>query len=161
MKKRIEYKFKAGERAKLIRRREAARLIEYTRALVKRFGPEVIDVLAETTRDLGAKAAHRLLDELNIKERDATTAVRLLSYFYGLVGNSGEVVEATPDRAVRRESICICSDIWDFEFCNKVTGGPFLEGLCSAINPKLTFSHPKWMSRPGDGCCEVVFEMKR
>jgi hypothetical protein len=155
----IEYTFEGEERAKMMRKREAARVFEYTKALVKRFGPEVIDVLGETSRELTKKGTENLLKELGIKERDAIAAVKVISYFHALTGTSGEIIEATPSRAVRIERACPCSDVWDYEFCSKVTSVPAIEGMCAAINPKIKFSHPKFINR-GDDCCELVFELK-
>lgn len=41
MKKRIEYFIEGEERAKMVRKREAARGFEYAKALANKFGPEV------------------------------------------------------------------------------------------------------------------------
>ncbi|MBL7178441.1 MAG: hypothetical protein ISS66_21675 [Desulfobacteraceae bacterium] len=156
----IDYTFDGEERAKIVRKREAARVFEYTKALVKRFGPEVLDVLGETSRELTMKGTEKVLEELNIEERDAIAAVKVISYFHAITGTSGEVVEATPHRAVRIERACPCSDLWDHEFCSKVTSVPAIEGMCAAINPKLTFTHPKFLNR-GDDRCEMVFELNK
>jgi hypothetical protein len=105
------------------------------------------------------KGTQRVLKELDIKERDAIAAVKVLSYFHAITGTSGEVTEATPRRAVRIERACPCSDVWDHEFCSKVGSIPAIEGMCAAINPKLIFSHPKFLNR-GDDYCEMVFELR-
>ncbi len=159
MEKRIEFIIEGEERAKIVRKREAARVYEYTKALVDKFGTEVLDILGETSKNLTMKGTQNLLKQLNIEERDAIAAVKVLSYLHAVTGTSGEVVEATPNRAVRIERHCPCSEFWDFEFCNRVTSVPAMEGICAAINPKLAFSHPKFITR-GDDYCEIVFEMK-
>ncbi len=159
MEEKIDYKFEGEQRAKMVRKREAARVFEFTRALVNKFGPGVYDVLGETSRELTKKGTENVLKELDIKERDAIAAVKVLSYFHAITGTSGEVTEATPHRAVRIERECPCSTVWDHEFCSKVGSIPAIEGICAAINPKLVFSHPKFLNR-GDDYCEMVFELK-
>jgi len=159
MKESIKYSFEGEERAKMVRKREAARVFAYAKALADKFGPEVYDILGETTKNTARKGTENLLKKLNIKERDAIAAVKVLTYFHAISGTSGEVVEATPKRAVRIERSCPCSEDWDVDFCSKVTSIPAMQGICEAISPKLTCSHPKFIRR-GDDRCEMVFEMK-
>jgi len=159
MEYKIEYTINSEERAKRLRKSGSTRLFEFTRALANKFGPEVYAVLGETNKKLAIRSTQNVLKELNIEERDAISAVRVLSYLHAFSGTSGEVVEATPTRAVRIERSCPASECWDYEYCYKVGSLPVAEGICAAINPKLTVSHPKYITR-GDDCCEFVFELK-
>ena len=115
------------------------------------------DVVRKFVRDYEAK---RTLRALGIKERDATAAIKVLTYMHNLTHPLGEITEMTPQRSVRIERHCPFSKILSPDKCKNWISGPAFKGLCEAIDPDLVHSHTTYLSAGDDGC-DLTFEMKQ
>ena len=141
---------------KLMIEREPRNIMKFAEVVTEKYGPEAFDVMRQAFKKMWFNKTKKLLDELEIKERDAIAAVKIDTFVHR---DMGEVIEATPKRAVREERWCPHQDIFTPEFCLLTSGAAF-EGVCEAINPKLVSRYEKVLTRPGDDCCRLVFELR-
>jgi hypothetical protein len=123
--------------------------------LKERYGPEATKVISKWQRKMWTKITKILLADLNIEERDASAAAKLTTHIFR---DMGEVVEVSPERAVREERICLHSKAWPVEYC-ELLHIPAMEAIAKTINPKLEARVEKFLSK-GDDCCRTVFELK-
>ncbi|MEW6553732.1 MAG: hypothetical protein AB1384_05550 [Actinomycetota bacterium] len=114
------------------------------------------DIMRKYIRDYEAEM---ILERLGVVERDATAAMKALTYMHNLT-TKGEIVEMTTHRCVRRESHCPAAGFLNKGFCRDILSGPAFRGLCEAINPDLEHIHTSYLSG-GDDVCELIFEMRR
>lgn len=96
---------------------------------------------------------------LNLKGDDAITAIKALTYFHTLTGVTGEIVEMTPERAVRVETACPAAKYVDQDFCQNTMSCPAFTAVAQTINPDLIHRHDLYLSG-GDDSCTMIFEMK-
>lgn len=114
------------------------------------------DIVYKYVRDY---EAGKILELLGIKERDATAAIKAVTYMHNLTHPLGEITEMTPERSVRVEKHCPFAKFLSPEICRNIVSGPAFKGLCEAINPKLVHTHTNYLSG-GDEICDLVFQMK-
>lgn len=114
------------------------------------------DVVRTYVRDHEAK---RTLRALGIEERDATAAIKVLTYMHNLTHPLGEITEMTPRRSVRIEKHCPFARFLSPDTCRELISGPAFKGLCEAIHPNLVHLHTKYLSG-GDDCCDLTFEIR-
>jgi hypothetical protein len=114
------------------------------------------DIMHKYIRDYEAEM---ILDRLGVEERDATAAMKALTYMHNLT-TKGEITEMTPERCTRREIYCPGAKFLTPEFCRDVLSGPAFRGLCEAINPDLEHIHTTYLSG-GDDVCELIFELNQ
>jgi len=118
----------------------------------------------------GGKTLHPMIQQkYNIPVEDAAGAAKL-SLVVGKVAlgpeYTSEIVESTPERAVRRTYKCA---LWErakeynlldaFEVCGEPCA-TFVEEGFKAVNPKIAFELtkcPEW----GDEYCEFLYEFKK
>ncbi|MFC1964420.1 hypothetical protein ACFLWG_00215 [Chloroflexota bacterium] len=142
-------------KSKMMFLREPMNIMTFAEVVTGKYGPGVLEVMKKSIKDFWIVRGKLMLDELGIKERDAIGAIKILSFVHR---NMGDIVEATPERAVREERFCDYSNIWGPEWCDLVSGSG-LTGMVYAVNPKLVVSHEKMLTR-GDNCCRIVVELK-
>lgn len=128
----------------------------WLRGLIPTDMEEPGDVMRKYIRD---HEAEMILDRLGVEERDATAAMKALTYMHNLT-TKGEITEMTPGRCVRRESYCPGARFLTPEFCKNILSGPAFRGLCEAINPELEHIHTTYLSG-GDEVCELIFELNK
>ena len=143
-------------RQRMVFFREPMNLMTFAEVVASKYGPEVYKVIRKAIRDFWEVRAKSMLDEFKITERDAIGAIKVLSLVHGDIG---EVVEATPKRAVREERYCVFTDIFTPFWC-ELASVSAMEGICAAVNPKLTVTYEKYLTRKGDDCCRIVVEQK-
>jgi len=114
------------------------------------------DVARKYVRDY---EAGRILRALAIEERNATTAIKALTYMHNLTHPLGEITEMTPERSVRIERHCPYARWLSRDKCRELISGPAFTGLCEAIHPNLIHTHTKYLSG-GDDMCDLTFELK-
>ena len=114
------------------------------------------DVVRKYVRDYEAK---RTLRALGIEERDATAAIKALTYMHNLTHPLGEITEMTPQRSKRVEKHCPFARFLSPAKCKDLISGPAFKGLCEAIHPNLIHMHTNYLSG-GDDCCELAFELR-
>ena len=114
------------------------------------------DVVRKYGREYEAK---RTLRALGIEERDATAAIKVLTYMHNLTHPLGEVTEMTPQRSIRVEKHCPFAGLLSPAKCKNLISGPAFKGLCEAIHPNLIHIHTKYLSG-GDDCCDLAFELR-
>ncbi|MCX7710980.1 MAG: hypothetical protein N2484_14170 [Clostridia bacterium] len=98
--------------------------------------------------------------KLGIEKDDAMAAVKLLTYFHTLTGVIGQIIEMTPERAVRIESYCPAYNKFSKEFCSEVMSYPVFCSICRVLNPRITHTHETYLSG-GDDTCKLVFELEK
>jgi hypothetical protein len=147
------------EKFNMTKERSGRTLVLYIQALVERFGPEVYDLLGGVARQYAARRYRDIIKRLNIREKNPIGAVKCLSYVHTVGCIEGEVVEASPMRAVRIERKCPMMNIYTYDMCSRIVSLPVLQGICDAIGGNVVASHPRYLSR-GDDVCEMVFEVK-
>lgn len=114
------------------------------------------DVVRKYVRDYEAQ---RTLRTLAIKERDATAAIKVLTYMHNLTHPLGDITEITPRRSVRVERHCPFASFLSPRLCRDIISGPAFRGLCEAIHPDLIHIHTNYLSG-GDDSCDLSFELK-
>ena len=103
--------------------------------------------------------ANRSLRALGIADRDATAAIKVVTYMHNLTHPLGDVTEMTPERSVRIERHCPFARFLSRDTCRELISGPAFDGLCEAIHPNLVHSHAKYLSG-GDEMCDLTFELR-
>jgi hypothetical protein len=114
------------------------------------------DVVRTYVREYEAK---RTLRALGIEERDATAAIKVLTYMHNLTHPLGEITEMTPQKSMRVERHCPFARFLSPETCKNLISGPAFKGLCEAIHPAMMHTHTSYLSG-GDDCCDLAFEVK-
>jgi len=127
-----------------------------TEAFIKAYGEGAMAVAARAHAEMSRPLLERLMQR-NPVERDARGAAQLLTMMHTMGGVEGEVVESTPQRAVRRERRCPFQEVWSVEMCRQFSPA-IMEVICQVVNPKLTSYHTSYLSG-GDPTCDIVFEM--
>ena len=128
-----------------------------TEAFVKTYGEGAWEVASKAQAYEVQRFVERHVKEKTV-ESNARGAVEILSLLHNAGGVIGEVVESTPERAVRQERNCPWEGVWTLEMCQRFDPR-MMKTICTVLNPKLTLSRPKFLTG-GDGCCEYIFEMK-
>jgi len=128
-----------------------------TEAFVKEYGEGAVAVAAKAHAEMGRPLLERLMNK-NALPRDARGAAQLLTMLHTMGGVEGEVIESTPQRAVRRERKCPFQDVWPADMCRRFSPA-IMEVICQVVSPRLTTHHTSYLSA-GDPTCDIVFEMK-
>ena len=123
--------------------------------LKEKYGQDAVKIIERWQGKMWVKITKILLDELKIEERDARAAAKLTTFIFR---DMGEVVESSPNRAVREERVCLHSKAWPVEYC-LLLHIPAMKAIARTINPKLEARVEKFLSK-GDDCCRTVFELK-
>ena len=142
------------QRAKL--RSEMAQQVDLFQRLSERFGPDVLDVLAESV----SERARGRLAAADLKQRDLHAVMDLL---WNQMGGSAkfEVVEQTPERLELRVTQCVYAEEM------RRLGAPetglaafcaYDEGFCQGLNPSIRFTRTKTLMA-GDACCDHTYCM--
>jgi hypothetical protein len=128
----------------------------WLRGLIPTDMEEPGDVMRKYIRDYETEM---ILERLGVEERDATAAMKVLTYMHNLT-TRGEITEMTPGRCARRESYCPGAKFLTPGFCRDILSGPAFRGLCEAVNPELEHIHTTYLSG-GDDVCELIFELNK
>lgn len=132
----------------------------FFRYMMRRFIPTDMqkpgDVVRTYVRDY---EAGRTLRALGLEEKDATTAIKALTYMHNLTHPLGDITEMTRERSVRIEKHCPFAKLLSRDTCRDLISGPAFNGLCEAIHPNLVHTHTKYLSG-GDDMCNLTFELK-
>lgn len=126
---------------------------------IDRFGDEGLDLLRNVMGKMVIEDSNEVIKALEIKERDAIAAARVLSYIHDCCGVQGEIIEAAPGRAIRIETFCPLKDDLNREWSEKVISLPMISLIAKCVNPNIVISHPKYLCG-GDDRCEVIFELR-
>ncbi len=133
-------------------------------------------VWVDSWRHTGVALGPDVVKALNITEKDAAGAAKLVQAVKSVLGIECEIKEVSPKRSVVYVTRCpIYENIkgtdleWELR-CEYLVCIPFLSGLAQAINPNLTFTCAKTMrggtdkemqryfAHAGDHC-ELVIEL--
>lgn len=126
------------------------------RRLIDRFGPGVLDVLAESVSE-------RARDGLAAADLDCRDLTAVMDLLWNQMGGSAEfeIVEQTPERLELRVTRCIyaeemrrlgASETGLAAFC------AFDEGFCQGLNPRIRFMRTKTLMA-GDDCCDHTYDL--
>ena len=129
----------------------------WIRRLIPTDMENVGDIVRTYVRDYEAR---RTLRALGIEERDATAAIKALTYMHNLTHPLGDITEMSPHRSVRVERHCPFARLLSPSQCRDLISGPAFKGLCEAINPELVHIHTNYLSG-GDDTCDLAFELKQ
>lgn len=115
-------------------------------------------VAARSHAEMSRPLLERLVQK-NALPRDARGAAQLVTMLHTMGGVEGEVIESTPQRAVRREHKCPFQDVWTAEMCRQFSPA-IMEVICQVVGPGLTTYHTSYLSG-GDPTCDIVFQMEK
>ena len=128
-----------------------------------------IEIKAKIYAEAGRRMYPFVKEMFNIPLENAVDAAKFQLVIVTLLTGpelKGEIVEATPERAVVRTTKCAWWERWfkDFEVNPGLipcafTHPPFVDEGLKAVNPKITCKLTKAMPR-GDPYCEDVYEFK-
>ena len=136
---------------------EMSQKADLFRRLTERFGPGVLDVLAESV----SERARNSLAAANLDRRDLKAVMELLWNQMG-ENSSFEIIEETPERLALRVTRCIyaeemrklgASEIGLAAYC------AYDEGFCQGLNPRIRFTRTKTLMA-GDDCCDHTYCMR-
>ncbi|MFC1593160.1 hypothetical protein ACFL4C_04020 [Candidatus Omnitrophota bacterium] len=142
-------------RSKILFEREPKNVMTLADFVTKEYGLEAIDVMMEGNRKMWVELSKQLIDKLEIKEKDCIGAMKILSFVHR---DMGEVVEASPNRAVRLELRCPMLPLFGADWCIRVSKSS-LTGMANAVNPNIVL-HQEEFACKGGSSCRVVYEMK-
>ena len=135
-----------------IRAQDVAMIVK---AFVDKYGDEALQLAADAHTNMVGEDAEKMAKRF---EPNAKGMIEMLSAMHNNVGIIGEVIEATPKRAVRRETKCPFAGAWPAEWC-EIIHGPSLEKTAKMVNPKILVHRSKHLGK-GDEYCEYAFELE-
>ena len=143
------------QRARL--RAEMAKQVDLFQRLSDRFGPGVLDVLAESV----SERARDSLASADLKCRDLKAVMDLL---WNQMDGSAEfeVVEQTPERLELRVTQCVYAEEMRKLGAPEIGLAAFCaydEGFCQGLNPRIRFARTKTLMA-GDDCCDHAYCLK-
>lgn len=126
------------------------------RRLIDRFGPEVLDVLAESVRE-------RARDGLATADLDRRDLRAVMDLLWNQMGGSAdfEIVHKTPERLELRVTRCIYAEEMRRLGASETGLAAFCaydEGFCQGLNPRMRFTRTKTLMG-GDDCCDHTYEL--
>ena len=133
---------------------EMSQKADLFRRLIDRFGPGVLDVLAESV----SERARNSLAAANLDRRDLKAVMEFLWNQMG-ANSSFEVIVETPERLELCVTRCIYAEemrrlgafeIGSAAFCS------YDEGFCQGLNPRIRFTRTKTLMS-GDDCCNHTY----
>jgi hypothetical protein len=147
---------------KLKRSRAALSMLLGTsiRAIHESYGNEGLAKVAQAWEENNKKAAGRLMEIVGRQERDLETVARIIDFTDSIYGVEGEWTEIGPTRAIKIEKSCPLARQFPAETCTLCFSGS-MQGIARGVlgHDRVICRMPK--SLPGgDGCCEIIIEMK-
>ncbi|MDY6910950.1 MAG: L-2-amino-thiazoline-4-carboxylic acid hydrolase [Chloroflexota bacterium] len=135
-----------------VRAQDVAAIVK---GFVAKYGDEALQIAADAHTNMVGDDAAKMAKNF---EPNAKGIAELLSVMHTNVGITGEVIEATPKRSVRRETKCPFAGVWPAEYC-EIIHGPSLEKTAKMVNPKIKVIRTKHLGN-GDEYCEYAFELE-
>ena len=135
--------------------RMANNILSFMEVVVDKYGTEALDIIGEGNRRMWYERSKEIIEKLGIKEKDASAAMKVLTFAHR---DLGEVVEDTPKKAARHERYCTHWQKWGTRGCCLISNSS-CRGMCDAVNPDLVVKHEKLISE-GDEYCRIVFELE-
>ena len=131
------------------------------KAIHESCGKEGLGKVARAWEENNKKAARRLMEIVGREERDLETVSRIIDFTDSIYGVEGEWTEIGPMRAIKVEKSCPLAKQFPPEACALCFSGP-MQGIARGVlgHDQAICRMPK--SLPGgDGCCEIIIEVKR
>ncbi|MBI4596768.1 MAG: L-2-amino-thiazoline-4-carboxylic acid hydrolase [Candidatus Tectomicrobia bacterium] len=127
------------------------------------FGEKGWQVIEEVARTIGRERAQLLKEALEIDVNDARSLGKVFDFEDSMNGVSGEWIEATRKRAVKKETQCVAAEIFkDFpEYCGRLMC-TLAKATIEELNPKAKlndFSSGKLLAK-GDDYCQVCITIE-
>jgi len=143
-------------RTRMLKQEMSQRAVLFEK-LVDRYGPGVLDVVAENT----VEQTRERLQQADLPERNLDTVMEIL---WDQMGDLAEfaVEERTPERLELRVTRCLfademrrlgAADIGLAFYC------AYDHGFCQGLNPAMTFTRTRTLMQ-GNDCCDHTYELK-
>jgi len=124
--------------------------------LLHRFGPAVLDEVADTVGD----RAERAMKNAPLEHRGLDAVMELLWDHMGDLADV-TVVERTPTRLSLRVSKCVFAERMrdlDAAQIGHACYCAYDDGFCRGLNPRIRFTRTKTLMQ-GDACCDHTYEL--
>lgn len=145
------------KRVDLLNRMRGSLLRSFTETFAQAYGEKAFEVVEKLLVDVTRQSVQNLVSRMKV-ERNAKGAAEILANLHGNQGMIGSIVEATSQRAVRQERVCVMGQAWGYDMCHRFSLKLY-QTICDAVNPSLTVRHTKFLNGEDD-CCEIIFELR-
>lgn len=134
-----------------------------SKKVTETFGEKGWQVIEEVARKIGRERAQLLKEALDIDVNDARSLGKVFDFEDSMNGVSGEWIEATQKRAVKKETKCVAAEIFkDFpDYCGRLMC-TLAKATIEELNPKAKlndFSAGKLLAK-GDDYCQVCITIE-
>lgn len=130
------------------------------KAIKEAYGEEGLMKVAKAWEENNKKAAKRLMEIVQRKERDLETVARIIDFTDSIYGVEGEWKEIGSKRAIKVERSCPLAKQFPPETCTMCFSGS-MQGIARGVlgHDRVICRLPKSLPA-GDNCCEIITEVE-